>query len=120
MKRLGYALIASALLVASQTSLGSAAGRFDQKLSFDKQIAHALNRLTFGPRRGDLEEVRRLGVDKWIDPQLHPDRMTQNPELETKLKPLGTLQLPMWQILEKYQVPVALVRPCRCAPSGTQ
>jgi uncharacterized protein (DUF1800 family) len=114
MKRFGYAIGVSVLLATSLTCPGTAAGRrFDQRLSIDKQIAHVLNRLTFGPRPGDLEQVRRVGVDKWIDLQLHPDRMTENPVLETKLAALGTLQLPMWQILEKYPVaPAALtVRP---------
>ena len=54
------------------------------------------------PRPGDLEQVRRLGVDKWIDLQLHPDRIAENPALEAKLTPLGTLRLPTWQLLEKY------------------
>ena len=110
MKRLAYATGVSALLVTSFTCLGSAASPFDQRLPLDKQVVHVLNRLTFGPRSGDLDQVRRLGVDKWIDLQLHPDRITENPSLETKLTPLGTLQLPMWQILEKYPaVPAALI-----------
>jgi uncharacterized protein (DUF1800 family) len=110
MKRLGYATAVSALLVTSFTRLGNAAGPFDQRLSIDRQIVHVLNRLTFGPRPGDLDQVRRLGVDKWIDLQLHPDRITENPILEIRLTPLGTLQLPIWQILDKYPaVPAALM-----------
>jgi hypothetical protein len=113
MKRLGYVTGVSTLLVTSCTCLGIAASRFDQRLSTDKQVAHVLNRLTFGPRPGDLEKVRRLGTDKWIDLQLHPERITEDPILETKLTPLRTLELPIWQILEKFPaVPAALmVRP---------
>src|SRR5262249_48962411 len=55
-----------------------------------------------GPRPGDVEQIRRLGVEKWIDQQLHPEQIAENPILETKLKPLGTLQLATWQIAEKY------------------
>jgi uncharacterized protein (DUF1800 family) len=110
MKRLGHAVGVSALLVASFTCPGNAAGRFDQKLPADRQTVQILNRLTFGPRPGDLEQVRRLGVDKWIDLQLHPDRITENPALEAKLAPLGTLRLPMWELLEKYPAaPAALM-----------
>jgi len=111
MKRFGLTIGVSALLVTALTCPGTAAGgRFDQKLSIDRQIAHVLNRLTFGPRPGDLDEVRRLGIHKWIDLQLHPDRITENPVLETKLSALGTLQLPTWQILEKYPAaPAALM-----------
>src|SRR5215207_1350778 len=40
-----------------------------------QQVAHALSRLTFGARPGDAARVRALGVDKWIDLQLHPERI---------------------------------------------
>src|SRR5947207_7577514 len=102
MKRLRSALASAALMAAVLALAGNAAGRFDQKLTIDKQIIHVLNRLTFGPRPGDVEQVRRLGVEKWIDLQLHPDRVAENPVLETRLKQLTTMQMPTWQILEKY------------------
>ncbi len=38
----------------------------------DERILHALNRFTFGPRQGDLEAVRTLGLEKWFEQQLHP------------------------------------------------
>ncbi len=41
----------------------------------DEQVNHALNRLTFGARPGDAEAVRAMGVDKWIDLKLHPERI---------------------------------------------
>jgi uncharacterized protein (DUF1800 family) len=82
--------------------LGHAVGPFDVKLPIDKQVVHVLSRLTFGPRPGDVDQVRRLGVDKWIDLQLHPDRISENPTLDGRLASLGTLQLPLWQLLERY------------------
>jgi len=100
MKRLGFAICAGVLLLAPT---GNAAGRFDQKLTADKQIVQVLNRMTFGIRAGNVAEVRRLGVDKWIELQLHPERITENPELEKRVQPLDTLQMSMWQINEKYQ-----------------
>ena len=62
MKRFGQLLSAAALLVTAVSFSGDAAGRFDQKLIIDKQIVHVLNRLTFGPRPGDTEQVRRIGI----------------------------------------------------------
>src|SRR5689334_24332001 len=41
----------------------------------DEQTQQVLNRLTFGPRPGDAEKVRAMGIDKWIDAQLHPERI---------------------------------------------
>src|SRR5262245_3276621 len=102
MKRLP-SVLGVLVLAAAVPFLGIAGGRFDQKLSKEQRIVHALNRLTFGPRPGDIEQVRRMGVEKWIDLQLHPERVHENSILATKLKPLETLQLATWQILEAYQ-----------------
>jgi uncharacterized protein (DUF1800 family) len=107
MKRAG--LLFAVFSIAVLTFQTTAAGRFDVKLSPEKRIVHVLNRLTFGPRPGDIEEVRRMGVEKWIDLQLHPERIPERPELEAKLKPLETLQLATWQIMEKYSQPVFAV-----------
>ncbi len=90
------------VLLISIAVLGTSSGPFDQKLSKDQQILQALNRLTFGPRPGDLDEVRRLGVTKWIELQLHPDQIPENPALETKLKPLETLRMDMREIVKEY------------------
>ena len=102
MKRLVLTIAAAALLVTCIPHLGSASGSFDQRLSQDRQIIHALNRLTFGPRPGDVEEVRRVGVAKWIELQLHPDRIPENAALDAKLKPLETLRMDVVEIVKKY------------------
>ena len=67
--------------------------RFQKKLSKDQQILHALDRLTFGPRPGDVEAVKKMGLKKWIDLQLHPERIAENPELARKLEPLESLRM---------------------------
>jgi len=36
----------------------------------DAAIVHALNRLTYGPRPGDVERVKSIGLEKWIEAQL--------------------------------------------------
>ncbi len=36
---------------------------------------HILNRLTFGPRPGDLREIQSIGISEWIDSQLHPGKI---------------------------------------------
>src|SRR5690242_2473688 len=38
---------------------------FSRRLPPSDRIRHALNRLTFGPRPGDAEEVRREGLKRW-------------------------------------------------------
>lgn len=41
----------------------------------DQQVQQVLNRLAFGPRPGDVATVRSMGVDRWIEQQLHPERI---------------------------------------------
>jgi len=109
MQRLVLTIATAGLLLASIPHLGSASGLFDQRLSQDQQILQALNRLTFGPRPGDVEEVRRLGVAKWIELQLHPDQIPENPVLEAKLKPLASLGMDVADIVKEYTpVPIAI------------
>ena len=64
-----------------------------------------LDRLTFGARPGDAEAVRRLGVKKWIDQQLHPDRIAENPELASRLAPLESLRMSQADVARNYPPP---------------
>ena len=43
------------------------------QLTEDEAIVHALNRLAYGPRPGDVERIRQMGLEKWIEQQLHPE-----------------------------------------------
>src|SRR5580692_841374 len=79
--------------------------RFQDKLTKDEQVLHALDRLTFGPRPGDVEVVKKMGVKKWIDLQLHPEKIAENTELEAKLAPLETLRLSQGQTEATYPTP---------------
>jgi uncharacterized protein (DUF1800 family) len=49
-----------------------------RELPADQQIIQALNRLTFGAKPGDILKVRAIGLDAWIDQQLHPDRINDD------------------------------------------
>jgi uncharacterized protein (DUF1800 family) len=40
-----------------------------------EQIIHVLNRLSFGPRPGDIERVQSMGIWQYIDEQLNPERI---------------------------------------------
>jgi uncharacterized protein (DUF1800 family) len=78
---------------------------FKKKLSKGDQIIHALDRLTFGPRPGDIERVKKIGLKKWLDQQLHPDRMDENPLLEAKLQALESLRMTPLQAVQHYPPP---------------
>jgi uncharacterized protein (DUF1800 family) len=61
------------------------------QLQGDQRILHALNRFTFGPRPGDLESVRAMGLDKWFDQQLHPASI-DNSDLSARLARYPAMQ----------------------------
>ncbi|MGH9512318.1 MAG: DUF1800 family protein [Terriglobales bacterium] len=69
-----------------------------------KRAVHALNRLTFGPRPGDIERVSAMGVDKWIDEQLHPSKIDDS-KLEARLAQFPTLQMSTRQIIQNFPPP---------------
>ena len=75
------------------------------QMSADQKVVYALNRLAYGPRPGDVEAVTKFGLDKWIDLQLHPEMMRENPLLAAKLQPLDTLVLPADVMIESYPPP---------------
>ncbi len=97
------ALVITASVAAARKKKPAAASGLD-----DNQAAlHALNRLTFGPRPGDLERVRAMGVQKWIDQQLHPDHINDS-ALDARLSGLLTLKMDAKQMLENFPPPQVL------------
>src|SRR5689334_14396865 len=106
------AVIGTLPIIGARTEKSPAAQQtaiFSQKLTKDQEILHALNRLTFGPRPGDVEAVRKMGLKKWIDQQLHPDRITENPVLGQKVAPLESLQMNNQQLVQNFPPPQYIV-----------
>ena len=78
-------------------------------LTADKKVIHLLNRIGFGPRAGDVERVKKMGVDKYIDLQLHPERIDDS-SIESKLANYPSLKMSLADIQEKYPPPQLLAR----------
>jgi hypothetical protein len=70
----------------------------------DKSISHVLDRLGYGPRPGDVEKVRQVGVMNYIDQQLHPEKIDDS-ALEARLAPLKTIDLSSREIARDYYQP---------------
>src|ERR1022692_1898122 len=102
MKREVIAIAAIAIAAVTLPRPGHATSPFDQRLNPEQPIVHALYRLTFGPGPGDVEEVRRVGLAKWMESQLHPEQITENPVLEERLKPLESLRLTLPDVVARY------------------
>jgi len=75
----------------------------------DRQILHALNRLTYGPRPGDVERVRAVGLSAWIDRQLRP-RTIDDSMAERALADLTTLRMPIAELLREFPRPDPTLR----------
>jgi len=71
------------------------------QLHGDRRILQALDRFTFGPRPGDVEAVRAMGLDKWFDSQLHPDSIDESP-LFTHLAQFPAMQSSVQDVLARY------------------
>jgi uncharacterized protein (DUF1800 family) len=73
-----------------------------------KRAVHAVNRLTFGPRPGDVEHVAAIGVDKWIEQQLHPEKIDDS-SMEARLSPFRTTRMSAKEVAENFP-PLQLVK----------
>ncbi len=97
---LAFAVVASALC--AQVALARKNKETSSsQMPEQKRAIHALSRLTFGPRPGDTNRVMAMGVDNWIDQQLHPDKIDDH-TLEVRLAPLRTLRMDTREIVENF------------------
>lgn len=104
-----FTLFAAALSCAALLQVGDAATAWDKKLKGDEKSLHALNRLGFGPRPGDLEAVKKIGLDKWIDQQLNPSAIPETAALTERIEPLDSVRMSMSDMTAKYP-PQQLIR----------
>ena len=80
-----------AALPATGASVGAAtAASAPAAMSAEQQAVHVLNRVAFGPRPGDIERVAKMGVQNYLDEQLHPEALPYPPELTRRLAQLST------------------------------
>jgi uncharacterized protein (DUF1800 family) len=76
-------------------------GKHTPALTEKQKAEHALNRLTFGPRPGDLERVEAIGVKKWIDQQLNPEQIDDS-LLDARLARFPAMHLSLQQLIQNY------------------
>jgi uncharacterized protein (DUF1800 family) len=80
-----------------------------QDLTEDEAILQALNRLGFGPRPGDVERVKEMGLQKWIDQQLRPDSINDS-ALEARLDRFPTLKMSSAKLVDEFPQPRVAAR----------
>src|SRR5438094_59165 len=87
---MGTLLISSFAVGVGAQGMKAQSNRGVAKLTQDQRILHVLNRLGFGARPGDAERVKALGVDKYIEQQLFPEKIDDS-AAEAKLQNLETI-----------------------------
>jgi uncharacterized protein (DUF1800 family) len=83
----------------------------------DKTIVHVLNRIGFGARPGDVDRVRQMGLQTYIDQQLHPEKIPDS-ALAAHLQGFETLDKSSRAIAENYFEPAVRARQQAKAASG--
>jgi uncharacterized protein (DUF1800 family) len=102
------AVLIVSLLLALASFTAFAFNKKKEKTSSDpsqmedsRRALHAVQRLTFGPRPGDVERVAAMGVDKWIDLQLHPEKIGDS-QVDARLSGFRTLRMDTREIVENF------------------
>jgi len=97
--------VSAGLVTAEKTKPQSTAQATPMESS--RRALHALNRLTFGPRPGDVERVEAMGVERWMEQQLEPGRLDDS-ALQARLQPYRTLAMDSRELLRSFPPPFVL------------
>ena len=109
MKRPRSTVVATALAMSLTIAASHALTAAADPPSDDATIVHVLNRLGFGPRPGDVERVRQMGVRSYIEQQLHPERLPDT-AMTGRLAGLTTLSLSSRDIADRFERPALEAR----------
>ena len=78
-------------------------------LTKNERALQALNRFTFGPRPGDVAAVKKIGLDRWFDQQLHPESIS-DAALERHLQQFPAMLLSASELMQRFPPPNILRR----------
>lgn len=79
------------------------AGSVFAQSSSAPQALHAVNRLSFGPTPGELARVMQMGVDRYVDEQLNPERLPLPAQLTRQLDSLRTPRMSQDELITQYR-----------------
>ncbi|HEX4748243.1 MAG TPA: DUF1800 domain-containing protein [Bryobacteraceae bacterium] len=86
---------------------------FAKPLPQTDKLHQALDRLTFGPHPGDLQTLEQTGLLKWIEMELHPERVPENPILMQRLEPLASLGMNIHDTYTHFPPPQMIIAVAR-------
>lgn len=98
-----FTMLAPAFVVRAESGSNAKA------LTEDQKILHVLNRLGYGARHGDIEKVKEIGLQKYIDRQLNASAIDDS-AAEGKVKNLDIFNMSTAELFAKYPNPGALIQ----------
>jgi len=101
-------LVGSSFVCSDRTVVASSSSAVPANAD-DKTIVHVLNRLGFGAVPGDIERVRRIGLEKYIEQQLRPETIPDQ-DMTARLATLDTLTLNSRELAEDYFMPAQMAQ----------
>ncbi|MGE0886822.1 MAG: DUF1800 domain-containing protein [Blastocatellales bacterium] len=75
-----------------------------KNLTEEQKTLHLLDRITFGARPGDVERVMKIGKEKFLEEQLHPESISDQ-VVEQKLKNIESIHLSNSELASYYPPP---------------
>lgn len=74
---------------------------WNEPLTPDEKIRQLLNRITFGPRPGDIDRARQIGIKAFLEEQLHPEKINDS-AVEARVAALPTLSMTPEELAENF------------------
>src|ERR1043166_8729748 len=102
-------IVAFMLLLVLTQPLVFAQKSKSKALTEEQRIIHVLNRLGFGARPGDVERVKSIGLENYINQQLNPQKIADT-VAENKVKDLTVLDMSTADLYAKYPQAGRLLR----------
>ena len=97
-----FSLVQGPLALSAAPALGWHSKKAAAKpLTEEERASHALNRLTFGPKPGDLERIQAIGVKKWIERQLNPEQIDDS-LLEARLQTFPAMRMSQQDLVQAF------------------
>lgn len=91
----------------------------ESTLTQEQKIEHLLNRIGFGPRPGDIQRIQKIGIDQYLDGQLHPEGIDDH-AIEPKLASIPSIGMDTDELIRNYPAPQQVSRQLRISPTDNR
>ncbi|MDY6803166.1 MAG: DUF1800 domain-containing protein [Cyanobacteriota bacterium] len=104
MKKTAKSLILS-LLLGLIICLGLPGASYADTQPITPRIVHALNRISYGPTPGEIERIKSIGIQAYIESQLKPESISEPQKLTSELAKIRPLSMNPVEVFKEYAIP---------------